>query len=1221
MGFMVRRRARLGASRSRFRARGSRIAHSRYDADIDQGGCDVGTPASSLDRFAADPSIPASRLPQSALGFGPASDGDASSERTSHRRTTRTSASESGWLSQSRVSSGDRSGAREDRSSVFSLPRSHASNRGGMFGARGGVGGASTEHALRRPHAGAETREELERLPDDVLRVIVNDARAKLRKQERLRLREEAERAAELADVVANDSDGEDGQLANAVPKADPVAETVLHMGDDDEDALDALAALGEKREKDETQARAELARGVLAARLAMRAGARRRLCLSISRETRGRNEDAVAVIHPEDFERFVHRGGDAEGVDARQVARLYACCLPGRPGSRAAAADALDAHQLLRVVESGRWRRHWARYVRDARQRALEHGACAGALAVFGATSRDPFADAASDAKIAKRSDAGFPDPDLFGAFGSFRAFARYARFCVAFVTLPVLAPLSRRRGPFQTHAEAWYVSRFALPESLRGSRTSFAAAAPLALVAAPYWSLGVVSLVLYVLRQPEYLLVDVLVPVVLAAFTTSLAAACAGAAVDFGAARPRTRRESGKFRPSHAFPGGRAALPDDSARVAQDDPRGTRQPAKHREGGGGSFKVALKASPPADREETRSGPASSGPASSGADSARTHAGFGSFGAARIAAAAATPALLPDALASDADAASAAARGTDADARFDASAGVGLDGEPRRSRKGRRGLAAAGRGPEREKNAPRAANEFERHASEETVDGATTTTTTTTEKDVADAVMRRAAEETASLSARGGFLGAYLGSAPLTVRQRLAFAATALAVAAIPAAHRLGTGVELFGGADTAFVCVDRLLPDAASALLGLETCSSLEMAANATDADADGADYADYSPRLSGAAEAVSAESRAGDAGSATGAAIVGAAALWTAAGAYAALTSTRWITSRAHAHYVRMRVFAAVTDPAEAAACDVPFLNLRKASLPWVRLRAHLRRARALERRWVALCVSHLTVAAAACALAAALAAARAHSSPHARADASAVAFCVLAAAFAAPLAVLLRVAAHLARLSADDDALLARERWRVAVDAEDLETMAPSSFEFETTKETERTRASANARREAFEKERRARERESARLDAAYAAVRESRDPEDFSDAPPATARARADLAAFATAALLVAIVALTLLDLFGGPYQGMTTDALGVVVEANFAYTHAYHESLGARLARLAENVTRVEAGVGEAASLVAVLDNVSAREALNAVNALTASLENGGCVA
>jgi hypothetical protein len=345
------------------------------------------------------------------------------------------------------------------------------------------------------------------------------------------------------------------------------------------------------------------------------------------------------------------------------------------------------------------------------------------------------------------------------------------------------------------------------------------------------------------------------------------------------------------------------------------------------------------------------------------------------------------------------------------------------------------------------------------------------------------------------------------------------------------------------------------------------------------------------------------VRADARAGDAGSATGAAIVAAAAAWTAVGAYAALTSTRWITSRAHAHYVRLRLFAAVTDPSEAAACDVPFLNLRKASLPWVRLRAHLRRARALERRWVALCVAHLAAAAVACALAAGLAAVRAHTSPHARVDASAVAFCFLAALFAAPLAVLLRVAAHLARLSADDDALLARERWRMALDAEDFEMMAPN-----------------DDRNDAFERERRARERERARLEAALAAIRESRDPEDLLDAAPETVSARANLAAFATAALLVALVALTLLDAFGGPYQGMSTDALGTLVEANFAYTHAYHESLGARLARLAKNVTRVEASVDEAASLLAVLDNASAREALDAVNTLTTSLENGGCV-
>ena len=62
-------------------------------------------------------------------------------------------------------------------------------------------------------------------------------------------------------------------------------------------------------------------------------------------------------------------------------------------------------------------------------------------------------------------------------------------------------------------------------------------------------------------------------------------------------------------------------------------------------------------------------------------------------------------------------------------------------------------------------------------------------------------------------------------------------------------------------------------------------------------------------------------------------------------------------------------------------------------------------------------------------------------------------------------------------------------------------------------------------------------------------------------------------ARADLAAFATVALLVALVALTLLDAFGGPYQGMSTDALGTLVEANCAYTHAERMIASARASR------------------------------------------------
>ena len=90
-----------------------------------------------------------------------------------------------------------------------------------------------------------------------MLRVIVDEARAKRRKQEQRRLREEEDRAAELADVAVDDSDDDD-DVRRSVPKADPVAETVLDMGDGDDDALDALDALDEKREMDETQARAD---------------------------------------------------------------------------------------------------------------------------------------------------------------------------------------------------------------------------------------------------------------------------------------------------------------------------------------------------------------------------------------------------------------------------------------------------------------------------------------------------------------------------------------------------------------------------------------------------------------------------------------------------------------------------------------------------------------------------------------------------------------------------------------------------------------------------------------------------------------------------------------------------------------------------------------------------------------------------------------------------
>ncbi len=54
--------------------------------------------------------------------------------------------------------------------------------------------------------------------------------------------------------------------------------------------------------------------------------------------------------------------------------------------------------------------------------------------------------------------------------------------------------------------------------------------------------------------------------------------------------------------------------------------------------------------------------------------------------------------------------------------------------------------------------------------------------------------------------------------------------------------------------------------------------------------------------------------------------------------------------------------------------------------------------------------------------------------------------------------------------------------------------------------------------------------------------------------------------------------------------------------------------------LAKRLTKLAANVTEVMALVTQTSGLVAVVDNNSARQALEAVNSLTESLEGGGCV-
>ena len=76
----------------------------------------------------------------------------------------------------------------------------------------------------------------------------------------------------------------------------------------------------------------------------------------------------------------------------------------------------------------------------------------------------------------------------------------------------------------------------------------------------------------------------------------------------------------------------------------------------------------------------------------------------------------------------------------------------------------------------------------------------------------------------------------------------------------------------------------------------------------------------------------------------------------------------------------------LFAACVDPQEAALFDVPYVNVRHAWLPWMRIRIHLQRMRHLERTFATCVVTHLFVLIAGLVVAAGLACARIYTSPY-------------------------------------------------------------------------------------------------------------------------------------------------------------------------------------------------------------------------------------------
>ena len=175
--------------------------------------------------------------------------------------------------------------------------------------------------------------------------------------------------------------------------------------------------------------------------------------------------------------------------------------------------------------------------------------------------------------------------------------------------------------------------------------------------------------------------------------------------------------------------------------------------------------------------------------------------------------------------------------------------------------------------------------------------------------------------------------------------------------------------GVEIFGGQERVTMCVDQVMPQSVMNLIGFSKCSKLiaeEMAAEQARQDALLASgnytYAPPAPGVGEGAEVevslfgyfwlflvflaisvwairltrvfcstlqdlILTETDAADAGSSAGRVIVGGSVLWMTIAGYFALNAARWLCARCYEHYLRARLFAACTDPQEAALFDVP------------------------------------------------------------------------------------------------------------------------------------------------------------------------------------------------------------------------------------------------------------------------------------------------------
>ena len=486
-----------------------------------------------------------------------------------------------------------------------------------------------------------------------------------------------------------------------------------------------------------------------------------------------------------------------------------------------------------------------------------------------------------------------------------------RHLKQCLWLVTLPLTAPLSAclpPAGQLMRKFKFFLLSRLMRKAPLLGTLVFYAKVLPV-------WLIGALVTLYYGAYQPDFLLADVVGCLFLLGLLVSLVAALLETP-EGNARRPIPPRSSAAatFDHTHAFPGGRPQLPDDQSRLVQTHPR--MDSLRHAQGGAKEdFLVGADGTRiPRKRAGLQEKDGNSNGAEKKENKPALHWVNRGNGGERPA----TASKLDDSLRHSMDS---------------------LLPEPRLVRKL----------PKLPATLDRVAREEARATGGKKKQTDALFFRPVTERDIAEQVLLK------SEAAAAEWVAAQRG-----LFSTLSVLLVAFLLALIPAMHRLTNGRKIFGGAVKNNFCVESMLPAEVLDSLGFGGCH---------DQPAENVVKLQLSNSTLTATGFLGVVVDSSLVGSTAGIVITVGTVLWGTSLTFALLALCRRHLARLYEHAMRWRYFNALVHPGEAAAYEVPYVNLRHAWLPWLRVRLYLLRLRKLELQWEEEVMRHLAAAIAA------------------------------------------------------------------------------------------------------------------------------------------------------------------------------------------------------------------------------------------------------------